>query len=500
MAPDSSMCALEPDVQPPRDLLTEPCWQAVDLGRPMPDSKHAVSACLPLWDHNIRYEEADAAVVGQLQAAYPRFCLHPLVRQLIEREAGAEGPGLVFPSVRSGQRAARHVRERGGAVTGQRTLADGCTTLVTTGPADFPRLREYWQHAGEIVSSRAAECLLWGERASVTETATRNLVRQRVAQLGGCREQDVWLFPSGMAAIAGVWRAIRRLNPNLPTAQFGFPYVDTLKIQQRFAPCRHLFFPRGDTAELEALEWQLRETPIAALFCEVPTNPLLTRPDLSALRCLADRYGFYLVVDDTLSAIVNENVLPWADVGVTSLTKYFSGQGDVLAGSARMNDGLDTAPRLRSAIEAEFEELLCDADCAVLEANSRDVRERVLVINQTAEGLVNRLRQHPLVDQVYYPEPSDRAVGRGGLFSLLLRDAPRTTPQVFDHLRLCKGPNLGTRFTLCCPYTILAHYTELETVEQAGVSRWLLRVSVGLEPLDELWNRFREAFEAGRPV
>ena len=332
MAPDSSMCALEPAVQPPRDLLTEPCWQAVDLGRPMPDSKHAVSACLPLWDHNIRYEEADAAVVGQLQAAYPRFCLHPLVRQLIEREAGAEGPGLVFPSVRSGQRAARHVRERGGAVTRQRTLADGCTTLVTTTAVDFPKLREYWQHAGEIVSSRAAECLLSGERVSITETAARNLVRQRVARFGGCREQEVWLFPSGMAAIAGVWRAIRRMDPDRPTAQFGFPYVDTLKIQQRFAPARHLFFPRGDSADLETLKRQLLETPICALFCEVPTNPLLTRPDLPALRRLADQFGFYLVVDDTLSAIVNENVLPWADVCVSSLTKYFSGQGPIAVG------------------------------------------------------------------------------------------------------------------------------------------------------------------------
>lgn len=497
MFDDSTMCALEQAVQTPRELLTQPCWQAVDLGLPMPDSPHAVSACLPLWDHNIRYEEADAAVVERLQAAYPRFCLHPLVRQLIAREVGTGGPGLVFPSVRSAERAARHVCARGGAVTGQRTLPDGSATLVTTSPDDFPKLREYWQHAGEIVSSRAAECLLAGQPVSITETAARSLVRQRVAHFGGCRERDVWLFPSGMAAIAGVWRAIRRLNPTLPTAQFGFPYVDTLKIQQRFAPARHLFYPRGDAGDLDALEWQLRETPIGALFCEVPTNPLLTRPDLTALRDLADRYGFYLVVDDTLSAIVNENVLPWSDVCVTSLTKYFSGQGDVLAGSARLNDRLDTAPRLRSAIEAEFEELLCDADCAVLEANSRDVRARVLAINQTAEGLVNRLCEHPLVDRVYYPEPSDGAVGRGGLFSLLLRDAPRTTPVVFDHLRLCKGPNLGTRFTLCCPYTILAHYTELEAVEQAGVSRWLLRVSVGLEPLDDLWDRFREAFDAG---
>ena len=478
-------------------MLTQPCWQPQDLGLPMPDSRHAVSACLPLWEHNIRYEEADPEVVGQLQAAYPRFCLHPLVRQLIDRELHPGEQGLVFPSRRSAERAARHVLDRGGEAPRLRTLPDGRTTLVTTSAADFARLREYWQHAGEIVSSRSAEEQLAGETAAVTETGARTTVRRRVATLGGCDERDVWLYPSGMAAIAGVWRAIRRLDPERPTAQFGFPYVDTLKIQQRFAPERHLFFPRGDAADLAELANRLAATPICALFCEVPTNPLLTRPDLPALRRLADQHGFQLVVDDTLSAIVNENVLPWADVCVTSLTKYFSGRGDVLAGSARLNDGLPGATRLRAAIEAEFEELLGDADCAVLEANSRDVRERVLAINQTAAALVERLRQHPLVDRVHYPAPTESAPGRGGLFSVVLRNAERVTPTVYDRLRICKGPNLGTRFTLCCPYTILAHYTELDAVEQVGVSRWLMRVSVGLEPLDELWERFREALDAG---
>ncbi|HBH50940.1 MAG TPA: cystathionine gamma-synthase [Planctomycetaceae bacterium] len=494
---DVAMSALEQAVRTPRDMLAQPCWQKQDLGLPMPDSRHAVSACLPLWEHNIRYEEADPEVVGQLQAAYPRFCLHPLVRQLIDRELAPGETGLVFPSRRSAERAARHVQDRGGGLPSLRTLADGRITLVTTAAVDFAKLREYWQHAGEIVSSRGAESHLAGQPDPVTETGARTTVRQRVASFGGCDERDVWLFPSGMAAIAGVWRAIRRLDPERPTAQFGFPYVDTLKIQQRFAPGRHLFFPRGDAADVDELASRLASTPICALFCEVPTNPLLTRPDLPALRRLADRYGFVLVVDDTLSAIVNENVLPWADVGVTSLTKYFSGRGDVLAGSARLNAGLPGASRLRASLKAEFEELLGDADCAVLEANSRDVRERVLAINRTTADLVERLRQHPLVDRVHYPEPSVGVPGRGGLFSVVLRHPERVTPTVYDHLRICKGPNLGTRFTLCCPYTILAHYTELETVEQVGVSRWLMRVSVGLEPLDELWERFREALDAG---
>ena len=81
----------------------------------------------------------------------------------------------------------------------------------------------------------------------------------------------------------------------------------------------------------------------------------------------------------------------------------------------------------------------------------------------------------------------------GGLLSIVLRNPAETTPTVFDHLEVCKGPNLGTNFTLCCPYTILAHYTELEFVEQCGVSRWLLRISVGTEPYAELQVRFARA-------
>ena len=83
-----------------RNLLLEPRWQAGELGAPMPDSLHAASACLPLWDHNIRYEEGDPEVVDRLRAAYPRFCLHPLVRQLCQRVFGGSGSGLIFPTSR----------------------------------------------------------------------------------------------------------------------------------------------------------------------------------------------------------------------------------------------------------------------------------------------------------------------------------------------------------------------------------------------------------------
>ena len=486
------------------DLLISPRWKAEHLGFPMPDSVHAVSACLPLWEHNIRYEEGDAEVVSKLKAAYPRFCLHPFVRQLCRQVFGSDASGLIFPTRKSAERALRYVKWRGMTTASLVPVAGQPFCGVAIDLQEFSALKEYWQHAGEVISSRSAEMALRGEQVTCTATPARNQILNRLAELRGCSKDDLWIFPCGMAAIAAVWRAVRRYDPNSPSVQFGFPYVDTLKIQQRFEPAAYHFYPIGNSADIEALRTLLKTEKVSAVFCESPTNPLLTTPDLVTLRSLADEYGFVLVIDDTLAACINQNVLPYADAVVTSLTKYFSGYGDVLAGSVMLNSASKHADRLRATLRDDFEEMLIDADAEVLDKNSRDVRERVSVINRNAEILAKRLSQHPLVDRVYHPSlnadvssRSDGSIstfGYGGLLSVVLKNPSTTTPIVFDRLEVCKGPNLGTNFTLCCPYTILAHYTELDFVEECGVSRWLLRISIGMEPVEELWQRFERAF------
>ena len=67
---------------------------------------------------------------------------------------------------------------------------------------------------------------------------------------------------------------------------------------------------------------------------------------------------------------------------------------------------------------------------------------------------------------------------------------------MYDALRVSKGPSLGTNFTLVCPYPLLAHYKELEWASGCGVPSHLLRVSVGLEAIEELWQRFEQALDA----
>ena len=74
------------------------------------------------------------------------------------------------------------------------------------------------------------------------------------------------------------------------------------------------------------------ELPLLSLFTEFPSNPLLRSPDLARLRALADKYDFLVVIDDTIGNFVNVETLPFADIVVTSLTKLFSGDSNVMGG------------------------------------------------------------------------------------------------------------------------------------------------------------------------
>jgi cystathionine gamma-synthase len=488
--------------------VEQPLCHASDLGNPIPPSPHAVSVCLPTWEDNIGYERADPRVVGRMQCGYPRFFVHPLVARLFEvceqRFAKAGERCFAFPSRRVAERCRDFVRREKG-LDSRIDALDGDQAFSICVPAPGRDvLKAYWQHTGQIVSSRRAEQILAGVRSTGDATNAKRLLRERLAGLMAVDPADVWLFPSGMAAIETAFRAFQRVRPAAKSVQFGFPYVDSLKLQERLGVGAH-FFPRGAAREFEELAATASREPILGLFCEFPGNPLLSSPDLAAIERLSRAHEFPVLVDDTLGALVNVDVLPAADVVSCSLTKFFSGAGDVMGGSLVINPRRPGAARLRAAIDNEYEDLLYVEDAVVLERNSRDCCERARLINRTAERVCDMLCAHPAVARVDYPKfttPENfRAFSRpgcgyGGLFSLLLHNPERCTPRFFDALQIAKGPNLGTNFSLCCPYTILAHYQELDFVERCGISRYLVRVSIGLEDPEWLIGRFREALAA----
>jgi cystathionine gamma-synthase len=481
------------------ELLDKPVWESADLGKPLPASTHAVSVALPRWQDVVGYEEKKPEVLERLATGYPRFVVHPLVQELAQHVSGGR-PGLPFPSQIAAEQAAAFVRRT--SDPSAKVISRDGVFAVSAAPAGLTALRSFWQHTGLIVSSRQAEALLKRrKRPSDSEEAHRSLRRQ-LADLYNCAETDIFLAPTGMAAIFAALQAVVKRTPGKPTAQLGFPYVDTLKLQEKLGHGGILLHHLGEIGpELRAL---LDRQTIAGCFCEIPGNPLLGCTDLHLVSPLLRQRHVPLIVDDVVATPVNVDLTPHADLIATSLTKFIVGTGDAMGGALICNPRSPLYSELKAIIQAQHEGLLWPEDAAVLADHARAFPERMRRHNEIGLQIAERLRGHPAVERVWYPKwefaEAYEAVRRpgggwGALVTFLPKNAEVNSPAIYDRLPFCKGPSLGTVFTLACPFTLLAHYTELEWAESCGVSRYLIRVSVGLEDPDELWQRLDRALQ-----
>ncbi|KAH8644088.1 cystathionine gamma-synthase [Alternaria alternata] len=167
---------------------------------------------------------------------------------------------------------------------------------------------------------------------SLTEAMTLDHDAARRRPVAGFSEDDVYLYPTGMSSIFNAHRNLLRAKGSKRAIVYGFPYIDTLKITEKFGPGSQ-FYGFGSAEELDDLEQRLKGGErFVALFTEFPGNPLLRSPDLERIRKLADQYDFCVVVDETIGNFINVNVLQYADVVVSSLTKVFSGDSNVMGG------------------------------------------------------------------------------------------------------------------------------------------------------------------------
>ncbi|KAK4223332.1 putative cystathionine gamma-synthase/beta-lyase, partial [Podospora fimiseda] len=387
--------------------------------------------------------------------------------------------------------------------------------------------RKFVQHTGYGISSRRA--MLWDSTCCFTEVFNKmpqtqdgflqdpkhaeDTLRWRIAACvcGECNSsatenpeilavdpsKDVYLYPTGMAAIGGAIRIVTEDIEKPRVAVVGFLYLDTIKLLQMILGEEQVTIFSFD--DIDTLEKQLQlGVRYEAVFTEFPGNPLLQCPDLSRLRNLSLTFNFYLVVDDTIGTSAALNLLDECDIICTSLTKMFSGGCNVMGGSTMTNPN-NTKERL-NLLRTRFESSLLDMeayfdeDIIVMERNSRDFVDRVLKASQNAEAMLELFKASPAVKNVSYPKGSktqdiyDRYKKDGAGYGFLMSIEFYTDKQAmafYDNFDVAKGPSLGTNFTLCCPYSILAHYREQEWAASHGVVPHLVRISFGLE--DNTW-------------
>ncbi|KAG5925928.1 hypothetical protein E4U42_003808 [Claviceps africana] len=482
-------------------------------------------------------------------------------------EERGERPALlamVFPHVRLGWSCVEYLDgvEQHQSSVGARILAfqvnlTGHVEAVSSGHvssiADFPQslcvvvypeglfteAKAFWQHTGFGISSRHAA--YWSTNAPFLrhgpdvdvdgDGAQRgvppslpdakdaaDIIKHRIAELssstaGSVQADDVFLYSTGMSAIANSASALCSLHRGsdepFRVGVFGFVYVDSFKVLTKVKKFECKLYGHASRSDMDQLERDLRDggTRIHALYMEFPGNPLLQSHDLHRLHALSRRFNFHLVVDDTVGTAVNLELAPFCDVLCTSLTKMFSGGCNVMGGSVTVSPDCLDRDALLATLRSQHLDTFFPEDVLVVEANSRDFAQRMSTANSNAEALAERLRRHPLVDEVFYPRGSAtqhlyerykrRRAEAGYGFLLSVRFVkPAAAIAFYDALGLAKGPSLGTNFSLSCAYTWLAHAGELEWAASFGVVEHLVRMSVGVEAREHLEGRIDAALEA----
>lgn len=479
------------------------------LGALMPASPHATVVSLPTLADVESYERKEARVWQHIHGGYPRFVRHYLVAEAAKHAAEKWGrTGELFPLVsRASAEKIIAWSEAKNATIDQ--VEDW--VLVSTEKGDVAeRFAKWVQHTGVLISSRQAEAFLQGKKIDLRQgEEARQKIRQAcTSYFEGVPAQDIVLTLSGMNAVAAALEAVNSVQ--LPRGknvwiQLGWLYVDSTRILEKSKTTRHEFV--SDITDLAQVEKLLARGDVAGVLTEVPNNPQLEMADIPALRKLCDRYGAKLILDPSSVGLAILNPLPYADLVCCSLTKYAASEGDVMAGLCVVNPQRENATEMLAVVKKESEPLHA-LDAMVLVKQISQLEDVSLRLSQQAKELAQRLAQHPAVAQVRTADTGRtaknfRALQRlsAGAGCLITIELTKDMRDVYDRLAVVKGPSFGLVFTIVAPFLWLAHFTEVTSPEgrasirAAGLDPDLLRISVGLEPIEEIWEAFTQALK-----
>jgi cystathionine gamma-synthase len=303
-------------------------------------------------------------------------------------------------------------------------------------------------------------------------------------------------FSSGQAATLAVFQAVLE-----PGAHLLIPddcYHGTRALLQLVLDRWQITWDEVDLADLEQVAAAIRPN-TRLIWVETPSNPLLKICDISGIAHLIQGKKILLACDNTWATpLVQQPLALGADLVMHSTTKYLGGHSDILGGAVmhRMEgsiaEKLRNIQRLGGATPSPF-------DCWLLSRSLATFPLRMQAHQQNARALAEYLDQHPLIEKVYFPgltthqghEIAKKQMngGFGGMLSIEVKGDQQKTLKLAGSLHIfAHATSLGGVESL------IEHRRSVEGTNPKSPEN-LLRVSVGIEAIDDLIADFEQAFQ-----
>ena len=329
-----------------------------------------------------------------------------------------------------------------------------------------------------------------GYEYSRTHNPTRTAYQQCVAALEGGKH--ALAFASGLATTDAI---IKLLSAGDHVVCGDDVYGGTFRIFDKVFRRLGIDFTFVDMSDLSKTEAAFQSN-TRLLWTETPTNPMLKVVDIRALTDLARKKGAISVVDNTfMSSYFQKPLALGADIVVHSVTKYMNGHSDVVGGIAVMNrdDLHDQLRFLQNAVGA----VPAPMDCFLVMRGLKTLPVRMERHAQNAMVIARFLEEHPKVEKVIYPglesHPQHALARRqmsgfGGMITFFIRGGLPEARSFLEKVKVFTlAESLGGVESLIEHPAIMTHASiPAETRKTLGIHDNLIRISVGIEDLEDL--------------
>lgn len=343
-----------------------------------------------------------------------------------------------------------------------------------------------------------------GESTGYDYSRVQNPTRQQLEKTVAALEQgtDAVAFSTGMAAILAVMELFAPGDHIVAEADL---YGGTPRLFHTVSELRGITFTTVNFSDGTAQVAAAIRPETKALYIETPTNPMMRVTDIRAAAELAHAHGALLIVDNTfLSPYLQNPLTLGADIVVHSGTKYLSGHNDTLAGFAVVKDAA-LAARLRE-ISKTIGANLAPFDAWLLLRGIQTLAVRMDRAEENAMALAQWLKTRPEVTRVIYPGLPEhpghalmkqQARGFGAMLTFEVRDK-REVPVLLKAVRLIRFAESlgGTESLLTYPITQTHADVPPEVLAANGLTDRILRLSVGIENINDLRADLEQAFAA----